>query len=179
MTCIVGVVAGKNVFIGGDRAATDNELNRTIIKHPKVFVKSGIGFGFCGAPKALNAIQYGFDLPVRKPSDNVKVFLNSQLVPALREGLKGFDCTTLNEGQHMFEGALLIGCGGELHQMECNFQLIESSTGFDAVGSGAEPAIGSLYETRGEGAKKRILKALETSAKRNAGVAPPFDVICV
>lgn len=174
MTCIVGCVEGKSVWIGGDRAATNGGLNRTLIKEPKIFLKDGVGFGVCGLPKVMDALQHAVE--PKYGGQGPKKYLVSDLVPALREGFKKLDCTVDHEGQHYFHGAILIGFRGRLFQLEGNFQLVESSKGFDAVGSGAEPALGSLRSSKGK-VKDRLLEALKVSAENNAGVAPPFDVI--
>jgi 20S proteasome alpha/beta subunit len=179
MTCIVGTVKNGVVWLGGDRAATSHNLDRTIIKEPKVFVKDGVGFGVCGLPKVMDAIQHAIEFPQQSQGSS-KSYLVSQLIPAIRDGLKKLECTEEHNGQQYFHGALLIGYKGNLYELEANFQLIESANGFGAVGSGAEAALGSLRETKGmKDPKKRLLRALEVSAENNAGVAPPFDVIMV
>lgn len=175
MTCIVGLIKGSSVWLGGDRAATGGGLNRTLIKEPKVFEKNNIGFGICGLPKVMDALQHAIELPPYDGGD-AKTYLVGSVVPAVREGLKKLECTEEHNGQQYFAGQLLIGFRRRLFQLESNFQLIESSRGFDAVGSGAEPALGSLRSTRGN-PRKRLLEALKVSAENNAGVAPPFDVI--
>lgn len=175
MTCIVGLVSGGSVWLGGDRAATGGGLNRVLIKEPKVFEKNGIGFGVCGLPKVMDALQHTIELP-QYTSGDVKGYLVGEVVPAIREGLKALECTEEHDGQQYFYGAFLIGFGGRLFQLEGNFQLIEPAKEFDAVGSGAEPALGSLRSTSGK-PRKRLLEALKVSAENNAGVAPPFDVI--
>jgi ATP-dependent protease HslVU (ClpYQ) peptidase subunit len=179
MTCIVGVVDGKTVWLGGDRAATDGGLNRTLIKEPKVFQKGDIGFGVCGLPKVMDALQHAIELPIQADRDDGKGFLVSAVVPAIREGLKSLECTEEHNGQQYFHGAMLVAYRGHLYQLEGNFQLVEAANGFDAVGSGGEAALGSLRATKKMGAKKRCLEALKVSAENNAGVAPPFDVIAI
>jgi len=179
MTCIVGLVDGKNVWLGGDRAATGGGLDRTIIKHPKIFIKANVGIGVCGLPKVMDALQHAIEFPVQSAGE-AKAFLVSELIPALREGLKKLECTEEHNGQQYFHGALLIAYRGELHELEGNFQLVESAKGFASVGSGSPAALGALRASRGKGsAKKRLLEALKVSAENNAGVAPPFDVLVI
>lgn len=177
MTCIVGLVKGDVVWLGGDRAATDGGLGRTLIKEPKVFEKDGIGFGVCGLPKVMDALQHAIELPAYEGGDG-KAHLVGRVIPAIREGLKRFECTIDHNGQQYFQGAMLVGFQGRLYQLESNFQLVEAARGFDAVGSGAEPALGSLRSSRGN-PRKRLLESLRISAENNAGVAPPFDVISI
>lgn len=177
MTCIVGLVKGDTVWLGGDRAATDGGLNRTLIKEPKVFEKGLIGFGVCGLPKVMDALQHTIELPPYSGGDD-KGYLVGEVVPAIREGLKKLECTEEHNGQQYFHGAMLIGFLGRLYELQGNFQLVEAANGFGAVGSGSEPALGSLRSTKGN-PRKRLLEALKVSAENNAGVAPPFDVIVI
>jgi len=179
MTCIAGVVKGNTVWLAGDRAATDGGLNRTLIKEPKVFQKGDIGFGVCGLPKVMDALQHTIELPIQAGGDD-KGFLVGEVVPTVRDGLKRLECTEEHNGQQYYHGAMLIAYRGRLYQLEGNFQLVESANGFDAVGSGGEAALGSLRATKGQrNPKKRLLEALKVSAENNAGVAPPFDVIAI
>lgn len=179
MTVIVGVVEGKNVWLGGDRAATGGNLDRTLLKNPKIFLKDGVGVGVCGLPKVMDAIRHGIEFPPHE-SGSAKDYLVSKWVPAIREGLKKFDCTEEHRGQHYFHGALLIAYRGELHKLEGNFQLVESARGYASVGSGSPAALGALKASKGVGpAKKRVLDSLKAAAEENAGCAPPFDTLVV
>lgn len=176
MTCIVGLVSGDSVFLGGDRAATDGGLGRTLIKEPKVFEKGDVGFGVCGLPKVMDVVQHVVELPPFNGGD-AKAYLVASVVPTVREALKKYECTeTARGGQQQFHGAMLIGFRGRLFLMEGNFQLVEAAKPWAAVGSGQEPALGSLRQSKGL-ARDRLIEALEVSAENNAGVAPPFDVI--
>lgn len=179
MTCIVGLEQKGNVYLGGDRAATDGGLNRVLIKNPKVFLKGEIGFGVCGLPKVMDALEHAIELPEHTSGDG-KAYLVGQVIPAIRDGLKKLECTEEHNGQQYFHGAMLIAYRGHLYNMESNFQLVEAAHGFDATGSGGEAALGSLRSTKKmSDPRKRLLEALAVSAEHNAGVAPPFDIIVV
>lgn len=179
MTCIVGLVDGRTVWLGGDSAATSGDLTRTIIKDPKVFVRGSVGFGVCGLPKVMDALAHAISLPEQEGGSD-RSFLVSTLVPAIRDGLKQLDCTV--EHPHhgtCFQGGALIAYNGHLYCLEGNFQLVESSERFMSVGSGSPHALGSLHATRKvRNAKKRVLAALEASTA-NAGCAPPFVLVPV
>lgn len=176
MTCIVGVVKGGTVWLGGDRAATDGELNRTILKEPKLVALGEVGFGICGSPKIFNALKSGAELPTQSGGDD-REFVMGQLVPAVTELFKRLDCT-VDHPQYgpVFEGAMLVAYRGMLFTMQSNFQMIESDSGYASVGSGSKLALGSLSATKKENPRKRVLAALEASTG-NAGCAPPFDVL--
>lgn len=188
MTCIVGLVKDGNVWLGGDSAATDGHLNRTIIKDPKVFLKGEVGFGVCGSPKVLDVLAHGIELPVQSGGDD-RSFLVSVLVPAIREGLQKLDAVTKDENEErhpsegnrelIYNGEMLIAYRGKLYKMQGNFQLIQSAEGYDTTGSGGTLAKGSLRSTKHiTNPKKRILQALEASTA-NASCAPPFVIIKV
>lgn len=184
MTCIVGLVEGKKVWLGGDRAATDGGLNRTLLKEPKIFAKGDVGFGVCGSPKVMDALKHGIDLPVQAGDDDRK-FLVTELVPAMREGLVKLEAAAANTspfgggGGIEFEGAMLVAYRGKLYTLESNFQLVEGDENFASVGSGSKLALGSFTATKKvRNAKKRIMMALEASTK-NAGCAPPFDTLVI
>lgn len=180
MTCIAGLVDGKNVWLAGDRAATGGGLSRILLKHPKIFIKSGIGFGICGSPKVANAIEHVLVVPTREKDVETSTYIISQLIPAMREYMLSVDATVEHDGQQWFEGGMLIGYNSELYQVECNFQVTQTAVGFNAIGSGGEAALGSLRASRGvANARKRLKMAMETSAENNAGVAPPFDYLLI
>ena len=127
----------------------------------------------------IDVVQHAIDVPERDKDEQTKTYIVSKLIPALRAGLKKHDCVEEHRGQSYFYGSMLIACGGELHELEGNFQLVEPERGYAAIGSGAEPALGSLRSTRSLSARVRVVKALETSAENNAGVAAPFDILLI
>lgn len=180
MTCIVGIEHKGKVWLGGDSAATDQSLNRTIIKDPKVFVRDEIAFGVCGLPKVMDAVAHAIDLPKQQGPGSDRKFLVGELVPALREGLRKLDCTAEAPGWGTcFEGSMLIGYRGKLYELQGNFQMIRSSDGTAAVGSGEALAKGSFAVTKHiTDPEKRLLTALG-AASNNAGVAPPFVIVKV
>lgn len=185
MTCIVGLIKGGTVWLGGDRAATDGHLNRTLLKEPKIFTKGEIGFGVCGLPKVMDALKHAIELPTQSGDDD-RAFLVSELVPAIRDGLVKLDAAGKDtnpfgggSGDVTFQGAMLVAYRGKLYQLEGNFQLVEGAEDFASVGCGSALALGSFASTKKvRNPRKRVLAALEASTK-NAGCAPPFDVLFV
>ncbi len=183
MTCIVAVKKGGTIWLGGDRAVTNSHLERTIIKDSKVFLKGEVGFGVCGSPKVMDALAHGIELPVQKNGSD-RSFLVGTLVPAIRKGLVDLDAAGKDSSPFggdsgvVFDGEMLLAYRGELYKMQSNFQLLSTDKDYDATGSGAPYAMGSLAETwRMENPRKRVIAALEAAAEANAGVAPPFDVV--
>lgn len=180
MTCIVGIEGKNTVWLGGDSAATSGNGQQMLIADSKVFVNESVAFGVCGSPKVMDPLKFT-KFTKQKRGLDTREFVAKHLVPEIKAVLKEAGCVVDNP-QHgeMFEGAVLIGTGGKLYRMECNFQIISDSFRFDAVGSGAEIAIGSLHATRSDkNPNRRIMTALEASAIANAGVRPPFNIVSV
>jgi ATP-dependent protease HslVU (ClpYQ) peptidase subunit len=185
MTCIVGVVKGGTVWLGGDSAATNGHMDRTIIKDPKVFVKGELGLGVCGSPKVMDALAHGIDYPTQQDGDD-RAFLVKELVPAIREGLVKLDAAGKDSNPFggggpgiTFEGEVLLAYRGELYRLQGNFQLVNGSEGYAAIGAGGTLALGSLEATKKvSNPRKRVLAALEAACK-NASVAPPFVIVSV
>lgn len=181
MTCIVGIVKGGTVWIGGDSAGTDSSLNRILTRDPKAFVVGDYAFGVSGSPKVMDAVRYGAHIPDWEMGVEDRSHLVNNVVPHLRETMLKLDCAgPTQEGGIGFKGALLVGFNGRLYQLQSNFQLVQSSENFASVGSGSALALGALHSSRHETSpRKRINQALEVAAAGNAGVAPPFVVVSV
>ena len=179
MTCILGLVDGKTVYVGGDSAGTSGDLSQRIIGDKKVFKRDTVVFGVCGSPKVMDALMHVLVVPKRSTGQDVGEYVRKDLVPALKTVLTETGCVSSNE-QHpeLFEGAIMVGCHGKLFVVESNFQVITNAYGFDSVGSGSDIAIGAMHASMKErNAKKRMLKALEASSINNAGVRPPFTIV--
>lgn len=176
MTTIVGLVSGKNVYIGGDRAATDKTLRRILIKDPKVWMGGNVAFGVCGLPKVIDAIKCSKEIPSYPGVVDTKTWVVNELVPAIRNVMTKLEAVEDHNGAKVFNGQFLIGVNGKLFQIQSNFQLVEALDGYDSIGSGSQFALGALTNSIGF-PKMRIVKALKVSALHNAGVSGPFDVV--
>ena len=179
----MGVQDRKKVFIGGDSAMTTPDGTQRLYGEGKVFTTGRVLFGVCGLPKVINALRDVLEVPDQPRGVEDAKYISKFLIPAIKECLWETGCS--NEGDteedregEYFEGSFLMGYKGKLYRVECNFQVITSSYGFDAVGSGQDIAIGSLHATVNEkNTKKRCLQALEASAINNSGVRPPFLIL--
>jgi len=178
MTCIVGIVRGSTVWLGGDSAATRGDLAQVIIGDPKVVVRNDVAIGVVGSPKVLNAVAHGITgFPTQHNADD-KDHVVGTLVPFLQAELAERGC--VDKKGMMPTSALLVGYRAQLYVIHGNFQVITPSMGFHALGTGADVAIGSLLTTRGaRDPRRRIHAALEAAAIGNAGVRPPFRIVSV
>lgn len=74
-------------------------------------------------------------------------------------------------------GTFLVGYNGKLYAIQNDFQVGIPAIEYDAVGCGANFALGALHATKNKRPEDRVMMALEAAATFSAGVAPPFKVI--
>lgn len=181
MTCIAGVIDKGRVFIGGDSAGIDTGNNYALQtrQDPKVFKKGAFVIGFTTCFRMGQVVRYVFDPPEPPLSDfGLFGYMVRSFVPALRASLSETgamdkDCSGQESGPDM-----LVGIRGKLFGVQENFQISESIHSIDAVGCGAQFAIGSLWATRfHHDPEHRVFEALKTSETFCAGVRGPFIVL--
>jgi ATP-dependent protease HslVU (ClpYQ) peptidase subunit len=173
MTCIVGLVDGGNVYIGGDSAGVAG-LNITIRADEKVFHNGPFIMGFTSSFRMGQLLRYKFSAPKQNTNQTDMEYMVTDFIDSVRKtfGDGGYGSTadkTDNEG-----GVFLVGYNGKLYHISSDFQVGVPTNKYDAVGCGAEVAKGSLYSSNGKTAQARLKLALEASAHFSGGVAPPF-----
>lgn len=173
MTCIAGIADGSNVWIGGDSAAVDG-LNLWIRADSKVFKNGPFVMGFTTSFRMGQLLSQAFDPPKRHADTDVYKFMVTDFVNAVRDCLKSGGYAETRDGAES-GGTFLVGYEGRLFKIENDYQVGETTNGYDACGSGANVALGSLFSTDGK-PTDRIIKALTAAAAFNAGVYAPFRV---
>lgn len=177
MTCIVAICQDGKVFMGGDSGASDAESGSiATVSSPKVFVKDEYIIGYAGNFRFGKFMQYAVELP-KVPSwakgDKIDEFVNGIFIASIRKQIAEM---ALEEKEKDF--GLLIGLRGRVFELGDNYAAVEMSRGYNATGSGAEVATGSLYTTETwKDPIKRIKTALTASAEFNAFVRPPFTIV--
>lgn len=170
MTCIVGLVHKDKVFIGGDSAASTG-TSIAIRKGSKVFARGNFIFGCEGSFRMIQLLKFSLILPKTKIIDVEKYLCTSfvkEVKRLIREGMSE------NEGNKF--GSFLIGYNNRLFEFDEDLQLGENLNGIEAIGSGSDIALGSIFTSKGE-PKERIIQALEAATFFNAAVARPFTVL--
>lgn len=176
MTCIVGLVCDGDVYIGGDSAgATGYDL--VVRSDRKVFRNGDFVFGFTSSFRMGQLLAHGFEVPVRRPECDVMSYMVTDFIDAVRARLKhgGFSATkdSVETG-----GTFLVGYAGRLFHISDDFQVGESSHGFDACGCAATIALGSLQSTRSwSHPLDRLKESLEAAEIFSAGVRSPFNFL--
>ncbi|TAL90918.1 MAG: hypothetical protein EPN62_00860 [Candidimonas sp.] len=177
MTCIVGVIEGSAIFMGGDSAGV-NGLWLDVRRDEKVFINSGFLFGFTSSFRMGQVLRYGFTPPKRYPDKDLMAYMVTDFVDAVRTSLKaaGF---AHKENDVESAGQFLIGHAGRLFMIDNDYQVAESRHPYQAVGCGAEIASGAMYASQGKSAVERINLALSAAERHSAGVRGPFTVLSI
>lgn len=176
MTCIVGVVRDGKVFIGGDSAGVDGRYGLTVRADKKVFRNGDFVMGFTSSFRMGQLLAFGFYPPKPRVGMDVMEYMVTDFIDAARSRMKygGYAKieNSVEEG-----GTFLVGYAGRLFCVANDFQVGESSYGFDACGCGDLIALGSLYSTRSWADQEARLKEALTAAESfSAGVRAPFVI---
>jgi ATP-dependent protease HslVU (ClpYQ) peptidase subunit len=174
MTCIVGLVDKKNVYIGGDSASVAGWTSR-ITKLPKVFRRGPFLIGYTTSFRMGQLLQHALTVPSQGAERDDMRFMVTTFVECVRALLKDKGVAKV-ESNAESGGQFLVGYRGRLYSVQQDFQVNEMADGFDAVGSGSEYALGALAATRGTPPVQRLKRALAVSAHFNMAVSPPFFV---
>jgi hypothetical protein len=175
MTCIVGLVDGGHVYIGGDTIATDANWNCTSRVDSKVFLKGAYVIGFTTSYRMGQVLRYEADIPDPSFGAALMQHMVVDFVGAVRVAFQRAGFTKLENGREE-GGYFLVGVQGRLFCIGNDFQVGEPRAGFDAVGVGSAYAHGALAVTSGDPVR-RLRRALAVSERFSAGVGGPFDVM--
>jgi ATP-dependent protease HslVU (ClpYQ) peptidase subunit len=181
MTCIVGIEHQGKVYIGGDRAGTENGMIVRVAQ-PKVFASDGYLMGYTTSFRMGQILQHCFIPPPVDKSDDLIGFMVRKFVPALQRALAAGEWLKTKDGRQE-AGTFLVGVQGRLFVVEDDFNVHSSRHGFYAVGSGAAVALGALWQSMPENArtsdnpKDRLRMALEAAQELTTAVAGPFDIL--
>ena len=178
MTCIVGLIHDGKVYMGGDSAGVAG-LDLTVRRDSKVFrVGQNEEFliGFTSSFRMGQLLRYTFE-PGECAGDDVERYMAVDFVDATRDCLKKGGFATLKDGVEA-AGSFLVGFRGRLFSVASNYQVGEAQLPHDAVGSGAQVALGSLYASVAEvSPEARLRTALAAAEQYSAGVRRPFYVL--
>ena len=178
MTCIVGYLdkKTKKVTIGGDSAGVAG-LDITIRKDEKVFKVGDFIIGCTSSFRMIQLLRFSFK-PPEINSKNIYEYMCTDFINAVRECFKnGGYLQRYSDGDEK-GGTFLVAYKNRLFRIESDFQVAESLNGIDAVGCGADYALGSLHILTKQNLtpKEKVLKSLETASFFSAGVSKPFVI---
>lgn len=186
MTCIVALVDGNKVFMGGDSAASDDKSGIIFQRiDPKVFKVGQFGIGFIDSFRMGQILQYSWTPPKYVPTKgnkNLDKFIRTKFVNSIKEAFKEHGYGNFSQGTEEGDqgGIFLIAVQGtgRIFTMDSDFHIGEVDVPYMSEGAGQELALGSLYSTGSvKTPRKRIRMALEAAAKFNMTVRGPFTII--
>ena len=176
MTCIVGYVDDKKVWMGADSHGVCgwDTSNR---KDPKVFKRGSFIIGFtssyrmgqilmvCHLPKP--GVSAGFNWMVR------------EFVPAVRAALLAGGMATDKDNETK-GGQFLVGMNGQLFNIHSDFQVAVTRDRFDSCGCGDSYALAAMKMMDLSGPllpAAKIKKALSVAEYFSAGVRGPYKIL--
>ena len=186
MTCIVALIDGNKVYLGGDSAASDEKSGLIFQRtDPKVFKVGQFGIGFTDSFRMGQILQYNWTPPKYTPTANNKnldKFMRTKFVESVKDAFRehGFGNFGANIEDGDSGGVFLIAVAGtgRIFTMDEDFHIGEADVQYMAEGSGGMIALGSLHSTATvKTPRKRVRMALEAASKFIMSVRPPFTII--
>lgn len=176
MTVIVGLVDQGNVYIGGDSAGIAG-LSLSIRDDEKIFKNGCFIMGFTSSFRMGQLLRYKFSPPAQTIHQDDMQYMVTDFIDAARKcfAMNGFGDKDATEG-----GTFIVGYKGKLYTIQTDYQVACHSDNYDAVGCGADIALGSLYSTKhmkNMSPEDRITLALQAAATYSAGVSAPFKIV--
>ena len=174
MTCIVGIVKNKKVYIGGDSAFISG-WGIVVRPDEKVFQRDGITFGCAGSPRAANLLRYHLRIPEPSGNDLLR-YMATDFVNAMRDCFKEGGYAERENEAESISSVFLIGVLGRLFECDSDYQMKEVRD-YAAIGSGEDAALGALFATRQKAPIARIQIALEAAEAYSWSVRGPFHIL--
>lgn len=172
MTVLVGIADGKNVYIGADRAASDDNTIVTMYR-PKVGVNNKWIHAYAGSVGTGQLIEFVNFPAIDRKADVYKI-LRFDIVKQLKTLVAEHGNDDDDNGAEF-----LIGANGKLFEFSSSdWGVVEVTE--TAAGSGNQIALGSLYTTYVSSdmeTEERIKMALEAAIEYSPTCQGPVDIL--
>lgn len=172
MTSIVGISRDGHVYMGGDSCGSDS-YSWMHVSNPKVFQVDKFLFGCCGSFRMIDLLRFSLKVEPQTVDQSDDGYIRTTFITAVRKLFKenGF----MRDESRDRGGNFLLGYRGNLYEIQDDFSVLNTPPWGHAVGSGEQPARGSLFTTRDDwDCFKRITKALESAEATTPSVRGPF-----
>lgn len=181
MSCIIGLVDKKKVYIGCDSfgSTVNCQVQRIDQKIFRVMGKSDAIIGFAGSFRMGQILQYSKGL-LDVNAQCTHKYMVTKFIPRVIEIFDKSGFIKRDEEGSVTGDAFLLAYRTKLFQIDNDFQVAESLCGYDAIGSGYEYALGSLSSTENLSISpvQRVYLALKAASKFGVGIGAPFHVLC-
>lgn len=175
MTCIAGISHKGKVWMGGDSATICGDRLQCDTL-PKVYRNGEYIFGAAGDARIADLLHYAFRPPAPPGKSRLDEFMATKFVLSLQKCFEKYAYPSDSEEGETFSGNILVGVKGNLYSLDANFALGRIVDGFDAIGAGAEIALGAFYASFNRKPIDRLHIALNAAAAFCQNVRPPFVV---
>jgi len=177
MTCIIGLVEDKKVYIGGDSYTSDGwHINETARR--KIFEKDKFLIGTSGSIRVSQLLRHKISPRRQYENEDDDEYMVLAFADAVRETLKdsgALDSSGVGDAMGG-RSQCLVGYKGKLYHFDMDFQVDRYAENFDAVGIGAHFAVAAMMALRDMKPIERIKRALEITSHFCEGVRAPFYV---
>ncbi len=169
MTVIAGIASEGNVYLSGDRGASDGDSILSMTT-PKICKVGDFIIGYAGSG-GLGQIVKHLECWTRHPK-NAERFLRNDFVEEFKTAREKIG------GKDEEEASLLIGYKGTLWEIDTSDYFCCPFT-YTAIGSGGPIALGSLHTTLNSpiSPKERLELAINAAITHNPGCKGPIDTI--
>lgn len=195
MTTVIGIKGSDFALLAADSRLTslnDEGLAVSIqtagASHPKVATVGNYLIGTAGDVRAINIISYVFHPPQPPPSltgRRLDEFFTAKFIPSLKEcfDAQGYSMPVRDSSSHLAEQSsdLLVAINQNIYQVENDYAWTSDVSGFHAIGSGSDFAIGALSVLCSDMPKTSVqakgiaLKALAVAAKHDPHTGFPYQ----
>lgn len=182
MTCIVGLMDQKKVWLGVDSigSSVSTKICRTDRKLFKCMGVENALMAYTTSFRMGQILMYtdGFfdELSVIKNDIDHK-YMVTKFVPKVQKAFEegGFGS---NKNGEKIAGNFLVAFRDQLYSIESDYQVAVNSIGYAADGCGMELALGSLHTTKKVKMppRERVLAALRAASEFSVAVGPPFHI---
>jgi ATP-dependent protease HslVU (ClpYQ) peptidase subunit len=162
------------IHIGVDSAAVSGWTRRET-RLRKVFRRGPLLLGYTTSFRMGQLLEHHLEVPPQAEGQSDMAYLVTEIVERVRVLLKEKGFAKI-EANNESGGQFLCGYRGRLYSIDSDFQVGEMADAYDAIGSGAEHALGAMAALAKLPPARRIRRALEVAAHFNMGVCPPFHI---
>lgn len=181
MSCVIGLVTEDSVLMAADSSVCDGNIivANGFPKISEMYTPSGaMAIGMVGAPLPSQVIHSFLIPPQNIILKNPDKYIIEYVVPQIRRLLIEHNAYDKEERDRT---SGLIGLAGNLYYIDGHMSVLKSTSGYEAIGSGREVALGSLYTTGILVDKldpdERILAALQAADNLTAFVDGPYQMV--
>jgi hypothetical protein len=157
--------------MAGDSAATGEDGSQIIYRDPKVWRSGRLVLGIAGTGRWWALLRYVAPWP-EPPKAGLDRWVSMDLLPVVQKTLEAAGAMSELE-----QGSLLIGARGRLYLLAGELCFARPVERYGAIGSGAQPALGALYDSQRSrrGPRARLERALEAAERYTATVRRPWS----